>query len=976
MMEKTKILGGKYQIISEIKKGGFGIVYYGFDKNLGKAVAIKEIAPELLEEAKYIDLFQAEARNAAKLNHHNIVHIFDLLKTPEGHFYIIMEYIDGVDLHKILKKSKQLNKKLSINLATYIIGEVCKALEYAHNRKDVLTGEPLNLIHQDISPSNIMVSMKGDVKLIDFGIARVRHEQKIRPRDKVQVTGKLPYMSPEQLNGGFLIDGRSDIFSLSTVFFELVTGKRLFHGKSDEDIVTRIQSGKYDLSPLKELQIPEALQHIISRALQYDIEQRYQSANQMYLDLAQYLMVASKTIELSEELGEYVKGLFDVNMLNESDNGTDSQPDNQPEPAADDLPQKINLNLFEDETLALAEPDVFAKNLAEEFDLNIKKSKEKPSEKSINENDLLDLNNIALAENETESRPDFNSTEQEANEEPWDIREFDSPDISPPADAEIPLELDLNLMTEPPSEVPAQKMSPEKTPATEEPKKTSRTAEEEPSRPQMPVSDSFAPQAIFASASPESDDEEGEDDVKTVIDIVRLASRSYKKQILLGLGGIGAFLLLFVVIDTFARWTGMGKGIYNFLFPPAIKIVSYPPEAQVYLDDELLEGKTPISIQNIAPGVHKLKLVHPEYLPILKSINVPQKGEIEIEGTKKARGSNAYVFRFMTTIIIQSIPSSATVQVNDIRLNQLTPCEIQWEVGKPLTIEMEREGFQRLTGFTFNVLDLDEDMTERRFWKISKESDSKNNSTICYQIIGSFRKMVQVQSFPTGANIYVDDSPKPVGQTGSNGIIYLTIGEHEILIKKNGFIPQTVNVFVDEASTSKINIILQRRVQFHSKDIATTSNDDLGARLVRLVSKGRTYNYNMQTPFEINLGAISYEAVFKKDGYAEAVVQISQEQRVVVVQMEPDKTPIEIVVTDAISGEPIPNVQIYFRRLNEPNSNEQLFDVTNLSGRAQKLISHGQYIFKVTKDGYFQRRTNYTTNNKGANKIRFNLVAQ
>lgn len=941
MMEKSKILSGKYQIISEIKKGGFGIVYYGFDKNLGKAIAIKEIVPELLEEAKYIDMFQAEARNAAKLNHHNIVHIFDLLKTPDGRFYIIMEYIDGVDLSKIIKKSLRMKEELSVNLATYIIGEVCKALEYAHNRKDALSGEPLNLIHQDISPSNVMVSMKGDVKLIDFGIARIRHEKKSESK-KTQITGKVPYMSPEQLNGEYFIDGRSDIFSLGIVFYELLAKKRLFSSSSDEEIISTIRSGKYNLDLLKEKNIPEALQHIISRALQHDVSQRYQSANQMYLDLAQYLMVASKTIELSEELGGFVKALFQSQAPGVSEDSG----------SAEDTDAIGSFDINDSTSSSGEDTDIFDLNLTTELDL---------VQKELNET-LADDEEF-IPQRAPRSQPALPSNELE-----FDVRDDN---------VEIPLDLDFGkhadlLKKKKPESKPGgnatSKAKPPTISASMAKKETSEVAYPKKSEIE------FSPTIVPTMNEPE--DEEGDDDVKTVIDVVRLASRTYKRQIIAGVSSFGLIILLFFIMDTFMQWSSMGKGIYNFLFPPAIKIVSYPSGAQVYLNDEVLEGRTPLSIQNIAPGVYKLKLVHPDFAPILRSINVPQKGEIKIEKARKNKSSDAFVFRFLTTIEILSNPANANVFINDTKLNRVTPCEIKWEVGEPLTIEMEKPGFQRLSGFTFNIIDTGEPTTDRRFWKITKIPNDEQTTEQRYIVEGFFRKLVQVQSNPGGASIYVDNSPKPIGITGSNSIVYLTFGMHEIVVKKEGFIPQKIDVEIDENSAAKYYLNLRRLVRFRSKDINRPDIEDIGAKLVTLINKGNKYRQNKTTPFELQLDAIQYEARFQKKGYADKLIPISPEQRVVVVQMEPDKVTIEILVTDAISGKPLKDVQIFYRKLNETDSKEELLDVTNEKGMYQNDISHGQYLFKVVKNGYYQRRSNYTTVSQGKNKIRFNLVAQ
>ncbi len=986
MMQPSKILDGKYEIISEIKKGGFGIVYYGFDRNLGKAVAIKEIAPELLEEARFIDLFQAEARNAAKLNHHNIVHIFDLLKTPDGHFYIIMEYIDGVDLYKVIRRSKQLNKKLSINLATYIIGEVCKALEYAHNRKDALTGEPLNLVHQDISPSNIMLSMKGDVKIIDFGIARVRYEQKSNSTITV-MGGKLPYLSPEQITGNILINGQADIFSLGAIFYELISGVRAFQGNSDKEIMEQIQAGKFDVKPLQTAQVPEALQYIIARAIHPKLEERYQSANQMYLDLAQYLMLASRTIEMSEELGEYVKSLFLTKEEIEYPEAIQLNPLEMPagriaEPI---LENELDLGIPDDETIALVDSELLTKNLASQHEPTSTEKQGAPPPSPFDDPEFQKILARVGLEDKTES---IDKIEEEQASSPielddditkWDIRDIQSSVLGGDKELDVDFDFDKklpidNLSNSNPVPIPTSDSSiSEAEPKINKNKPSSVSFQKEAA--ESNISRNFSPLAS-PPVIPRFEEEESGDEIKTVIDIVRLASRSYRRQIIAGMAGFFLVGMIFLVMDVSFKWTSMGKGLSNFFFPPAIKIVSFPSGAQVYLDDDLLEGKTPISIQNISPGVHKLKLTYPGFTPIQKSINVPEKGEIKVEGQKKSAGSDAFIFHFMATIELQSFPGRARVYLNDVRLNQETSCEIQWEVGKTLTIEMEKEGFQRLTGFTFNLLEIDDQLESNRFWRINREKGDGKNQNTRFIVQGFFRKMFQIQSVPTGANIYLDDDRKPAGKTGAGGVIYLTFGIHTIKIDKNGFNPQSIEVNVDETTVSRLNVMLTRRVRFLSRDAELASDDDVGARLVQLIHSGQKTTINKPTPFEMDLNAVQYEALFTKPGYKDALVSISPSQKMVAVQMEANQTQVQIIVTHALTNEPLKNVQIFYRNMNETQNEEKFLKLTDDRGICVHNFPLGQYIFKVARDGFFPKRTNFTITQNGDNVIRINLVEQ
>ena len=181
---EQRLLQNKYEIISKIKQGGFGIVYYGFDRVFDKPVAIKAVEPALLKNTEYINLFLNEAKNAAKLSHNNIVHIYDLVKDEENNYFIVMEFVEGFDLGRILSQCRKKKITLPIDFSVYIIKEVCKALEYAHNKRSPITNQPLKLVHHDISPSNLMISVEGYVKLIDFGLAKLRI-QKNKPGEIV-----------------------------------------------------------------------------------------------------------------------------------------------------------------------------------------------------------------------------------------------------------------------------------------------------------------------------------------------------------------------------------------------------------------------------------------------------------------------------------------------------------------------------------------------------------------------------------------------------------------------------------------------------------------------------------------------------------------------------------------------------------------------------------------------------------------------
>lgn len=303
------LIDNKYEVVRKLREGGFGVIFYGWDLTLDKPVAIKEIAPSLLGHQQYLDMFTDEALNTAKLSHANIVSVYDLRRTPEGRIFIIMEYLDGVDLRTALERCRTDGVPFPVDLAVQVIAEVCKALEYAHTARDRRTGLPLNIIHRDISPSNIMITATGEVKLIDFGVAKARTRVARKTRTGI-LKGKVSYMSPEQLEGK-VIDRRSDIFSLGVVLYETLAGEKLFKGDSDYSVMKEIVAARIDLQPLTLRQIPPRLQAIVQKALDKDLFRRYQSAGEMQIDLTTYQKTAGTIlpqVELARWCANYLVG--------------------------------------------------------------------------------------------------------------------------------------------------------------------------------------------------------------------------------------------------------------------------------------------------------------------------------------------------------------------------------------------------------------------------------------------------------------------------------------------------------------------------------------------------------------------------------------------------------------------------------------------------------------------------------------------
>ncbi len=896
-MNETWLIQEKYEVISKIKQGGFGIIYYGFDRTFEKPVAIKAVEPSLLQEARYIDMFLEEAKNAAKLNHNNIVHIYDLIKSDDGHFYIIMEYIDGIDLGRLLKKCRAKKLLIPPDLGIYITKEICKALEYAHNKKDFLSSQPLHIVHQDISPSNIMISFQGQVKLIDFGIAKVRFFHNGNEREII-LAGKLPYMSPEQLNGAG-VDKRSDLFALGSVFYEILTGQRLFDAADDRQVIEAIKKHRPDANMLEQHNIPTAIQKILMKSVQKDIDDRYQGANEIYIDLVEYLMTTSHSVELSRELSEFVHKLFREELAVRKGATVDRTSKEGPQPAT-----------LSSEPLPVHEPDA-----------------EKQSPPVVIPGD---------------------SSSGEASPTPA-VEEGDAAVLTKAELEEIKINLETDAVVKPIGDL--------QPPAAEAGETRSVVREAEKTTAAPPV-------------APIAGDESAGDEVKTIIDVIRLSGYPYRKYLLRSALGIGAAVALFMILSIAFRLNAFGARAYDYLFPPAIKIYSSPQGAQVYLNDKLLPGKTPLSVSKIKPGVHRLKLTYAGFQPLVKSIHVPSRGDVNVSGEKSRKGQEPYLFRFKTLLELNSDPPGATIILNDTKLNQKTPTSVEWEVGIPLNVRMSKPGYSEIKGLSIDLLEETYNIEDRRLWNFRVVDEPYKT----YIIEGMYKKTVRIASFPSEVDFYLNGSDTPAGTTGRTHAIALTLGNHQLRFVKEGLNPKTLDVTITEKGPESIVVTMTRNVRFFAKDAKGPNDNEIGATIARVYRQDQSMVMDDKTPCEIALAPLDYHVLLKKSGYKETVVLISAGDREVVARMEPLIAGIEVKVIDALTALPLKATTITCQAVNNETSGDYYFGVTDNTGKCKNQIDPGQYVFKVKKEGYFEKSA--MVNTFETQYVEFKLIIQ
>jgi serine/threonine protein kinase len=298
---------GKYLLLDRINIGGMAEVWRG--KQFGasgfeRLVAIKRILPNIAEDEEFISMFIDEAKICVQLTHANIASIYELGHISSSYF-ISMEYIPGKDMRAIFDRCRKKGEPAPVPLVAFCVSKMCEGLDYAHRKKDGM-GRDMNIVHRDISPQNILISYEGEVKVIDFGIAKAAG--KATKTQAGILKGKFGYMSPEQIRG-VPLDRRSDVFAIGVCLYEMLTGERLFVGDSDFSVLEKVRKADVPPPSTYNRRIPEALEKIVLRALAKDVEDRYQYASELGDDLQRFLLT-SETLFSRKDLMQYMKSTF------------------------------------------------------------------------------------------------------------------------------------------------------------------------------------------------------------------------------------------------------------------------------------------------------------------------------------------------------------------------------------------------------------------------------------------------------------------------------------------------------------------------------------------------------------------------------------------------------------------------------------------------------------------------------------------
>ena len=305
---------GKYELLRKIASGGMGQVFLARERGaVERLVVLKLILPHLSEDEEFLTMFLEEARLVARLQHPNLVTILDLLEV-EGRHCLAMEYVQGDDVRRLDKQARTKGRLLPPGLVLRIISEAASGLDYAHKARDV-HGQPLRLVHRDVSPQNILVGFDGGVKIIDFGVAKAAGSGHQTATGVLK--GKYPYMSPEQASGQH-IDGRSDQFALGVVLWELLTGRRLFKGETDLMTLRLVKDCQVPPPSQLNSKLPPELDAVVLRALAATPEGRYPDCGALRMALEDYI-IQQRMAASTAHLSGYLRELYAERIAAEAD---------------------------------------------------------------------------------------------------------------------------------------------------------------------------------------------------------------------------------------------------------------------------------------------------------------------------------------------------------------------------------------------------------------------------------------------------------------------------------------------------------------------------------------------------------------------------------------------------------------------------------------------------------------------------------
>ncbi|WP_438002813.1 protein kinase [Sorangium sp. So ce321] len=349
----------RYRVVERLASGGMAEVFLAESAGIEgfkKQVAIKRVLPHLSEKKRFIAMFLDEARLSAHLSHSNVAQVFDI-GVGDNAYFIVMEYVDGADLKAVLESMRKAGRTLPVESAVFITAKLCEGLTYAHELK-ASDGHPLKIVHRDMSPPNVLITKYGEVKIVDFGLAKATSQ--LEKSEAGIIKGKFSYLSPEAAQG-LEVDHRTDIFAVGAILWEMLAGKRLFLGDTDYQTVKLVQQAQ--IPPLSESNkaVPPELDRLIARSLAREPGDRYSSAREFGRDLTTFLYRFGRPVS-AYDIAEHVrsamalrrrapaseKASFIDRLIEETLLEFTSLPDDKAAPSTARLNEPLKISAFED----------------------------------------------------------------------------------------------------------------------------------------------------------------------------------------------------------------------------------------------------------------------------------------------------------------------------------------------------------------------------------------------------------------------------------------------------------------------------------------------------------------------------------------------------------------------------------------------------------------------------------------------------
>jgi eukaryotic-like serine/threonine-protein kinase len=854
-LKNSKLINDQYLVFTKIDTGGFADIWKAYDFSLKNFVVLKQLLPQFTQ-SKFIEMFYKEALIAKNLIHDNIVRVHHFWHGSDKSYYILMDYVRGTDLEKLIAKCNSKKIKLSWENAVHITGCILKALDYANRlARDPVTGEPYGIVYRDISPGNILISFEGSAKISDFGIAKTQEELADFKQPAVLI-GKYPYMSPEQIKGGIGVDHSSDIFSVGVLLYEMLTGTKLYSG-DPELIKEEVLKTKFNTELLASLGLPPGLDEIVRKAVEKEKDKRYEKAIEMFRDLRR-LLRGKETEELAFELTNFMNFVFAEEMAAENEQC--------------DFVKKLGI-------------------------------------KEIRT--TYNVVNITCK--------DFIPGEQ-------------------------------NEQAEPVQESPTQKAKTQQTfaPAAEFRMRKAVTAVP------APVSQSYqSPQA-------QQGEEKGKTIFEEVGDWLVIRFKKYKRWIVRSSVAIGIALVLFVIVDTFAHLTPVGRSIYSFILPPDIIISTVPSGARVNIKDRdgqvlfaNLDSSRPIELRKIPPKTYLITATKEGFTTVGRIIRIePQFGN--------ARRIRQKIDISLDLLLnINSVPQGATVFVDGNRFTE-TPWTGKLAAGEH-TLRLVLAGFEDLgstaketkegqCNVDFTQPKIEQMFTgmDRNYWQYSTSEEKGENA---FNITGFLFKKINIDSVPTNKMVHVQGQSKSIGTTPL--IAYLKAGEYKVnfLDQEGKYEEHETVINVDKNVDSNVKVYLRKWVTIKSVIEGGRGQDDETTVQVKGRNVDLKRKISPDKPIRLALYpdkpyTFDFLPTSRLKGTTLKNVNID-DKSVIVGKLELIETVLKVTVKDEISNLPIKDAYVWIE--------EQLKGRTDKNGVWQDTVKFGTATVTIVADGYVEK---------------------